>query len=141
MSKSEPGAEKSARSTPFHSLQETWWKRQSSASGRCNPELIAAERGPRGPLPGSRLAGGTPTDSRLRCLNDPIKQSTIRANLALCDVFVTGPIPLQAVVAGDSSIYHLKRALGKSSARLTVGEWYFKGTDAKSLFFPSTFLP
>lgn len=36
----------------------------------------------------------TPTKSRLRCFSHPFKQSAIRVSLALCNVFVTGPVPL-----------------------------------------------
>lgn len=35
-----------AWSASFHSLQETWRRRQSSASEICNPELITEEQGP-----------------------------------------------------------------------------------------------
>lgn len=101
--------------------------------GADHPEFIMEERGP----PWSLTRTQDPQNNHLLCFDNPIKQSTTGANLALCDVFVTGPIPVQAVEAGDNSIYHLKRALGKSSASLTVGEWCFKGTDAKiTAFFP-----
>lgn len=66
--------------------------------------------------PGPYLTIGTHTNSQFSGIsrfNDPIEESTIRANLPLCNALITGItpewliatlIPTTAVVAGDGSL-------------------------------------